>query len=259
MSGKQNRHPCSCLKCRNQITANNLSIHYESKQCLSGELFSNKLKRIATRELHCKFCQKIEKHRNAIAQHELYCKENPQRIIKVPSFGMKGKKGENQFSKAKKMGLPPPMVSRQTKEKMKRAKNENPAASYSSNESKQVFSKLLESITDYGSVYSAIHGREFFLRLNDKIFFYDLVFRDLKLIVEYQGVAWHPKSLDDNFRVPHKDMGTAQQVWEKDRLKERIAIENGFKVLYIWSDNVENDLNKVKMEVLLLTSKQLSV
>jgi hypothetical protein len=39
---------------------------------------------------NCKFCNKEAKNKNSLAQHEIRCKENPNRIIKVSPF--KGKK-----------------------------------------------------------------------------------------------------------------------------------------------------------------------
>jgi hypothetical protein len=50
----------------------------------------------------CKFCGKECKSINSKAQHELYCKSNPDRKHKIPSYGMLGKKGlttNNQWSK----------------------------------------------------------------------------------------------------------------------------------------------------------------
>jgi hypothetical protein len=47
----------------------------------------------------CKFCGKECKSNNSKAQHELYCKFNPDAKAKKASMGMLGKKGTNQFIK----------------------------------------------------------------------------------------------------------------------------------------------------------------
>ena len=47
---------------------------------------------------NCSHCNKESKTRMSIVQHELYCKSNPNRKIKKPSYGMLGKKGANQYS-----------------------------------------------------------------------------------------------------------------------------------------------------------------
>lgn len=47
----------------------------------------------------CNFCHKECKSNNSKSQHELYCNFNPNKKQKVPSYGMLGKKGSNQFIK----------------------------------------------------------------------------------------------------------------------------------------------------------------
>lgn len=71
--------------------------------------------------VECKFCGKECKNKNSLVQHEIRCPENPDRIIN--SFAeynkdIKGKKikPRNQFTKAKELGLPIPIVSESTRE-----------------------------------------------------------------------------------------------------------------------------------------------
>jgi hypothetical protein len=117
---KTNKRLCSCTICKNVLTTNNLPIHYNSKQCRTGKLFSSPREK-QERSLKCKFCDKIGSSMNSITQHELYCKSNPEKKVKKSSFGMLGKKGSNQFAKAKKMGLPLPEVSERTRLKISEA------------------------------------------------------------------------------------------------------------------------------------------
>jgi very-short-patch-repair endonuclease len=256
---KTNKRLCSCTICKNVLTSNNLSIHYNSKQCQTGTLFSS-FRENQDRSLKCKFCDKIGSSVNSIVQHELYCKSNPEKKVKKSSFGMLGKKGKgsNQFAKAKKLGLPIPKMSSETKEKIKEANRHKPRA-YSSKEANRAIEEILNRLDgyDYGRVKSAKNNGEFFLTENRKNYYlYDLCFRDLKLIVEYQGTSYHPKNLDENFIPPYKSMGTKAEIWNKDRLKENLAKANGFDIDYIWSDNVENDINKIVEKVKkLLTEK----
>jgi hypothetical protein len=56
--------------------------------------------------MNCQYCNKFNKNSNAKKQHEIRCKLNPNRIIVKPSFGMLGKKGGNQWTKAKETGIP---------------------------------------------------------------------------------------------------------------------------------------------------------
>lgn len=70
--------------------------------------------------LYCKYCNKECKNKNSLAQHEIRCKENTNRIdmsyIKIGHS--KGHKGTNQFIKAKELNLDIPIVSEQTKIKI---------------------------------------------------------------------------------------------------------------------------------------------
>jgi hypothetical protein len=171
---------------------------------------------------------------------------------------MKGKKGGNQFTKAKELGLPVPIVTKETRKKLSEATRTNPK-SYSSKEGNAAIEKLLGLLAgyEYGRIKSSVYDGEMFLTENrEKYFFYDLCFRDLGIMVEYQGVAYHPKSLDLNFIPPYKSMGSKLDVWNKDRLKEDLARRNEFEVEYIWSDNVDEDIKRISEKIKnLLQSK----
>lgn len=56
--------------------------------------------------LHCTYCNKQCKNQNSFKNHERTCPENPNRKYKN---GMTGKKGSNQYIKAKELNLPYPM------------------------------------------------------------------------------------------------------------------------------------------------------
>jgi hypothetical protein len=64
--------------------------------------------------MKCKYCDRETKSKNANTQHELRCKNNPNRIIVKPSYGMLGKKGANQYTYGAEM-------SNETKEKIRAA------------------------------------------------------------------------------------------------------------------------------------------
>ena len=68
--------------------------------------------------MFCIFCQKSVKNKNSKYQHEIRCKNNPNKIEVKSSMGMLGKKGSNQFIKASKLGLPKPIVSKETRKKI---------------------------------------------------------------------------------------------------------------------------------------------
>lgn len=74
----------------------------------------------------CKYCGKVCKNENSLRNHERLCKENPNRQILKSNFIEWNKKrkelnikGENHFTKAERLGLDKPIVSEETKEKIR--------------------------------------------------------------------------------------------------------------------------------------------
>jgi hypothetical protein len=59
----------------------------------------------------CNFCNKECKNNNSLKNHERMCVKNENRVYKK---GMLGKKGSNQFTKAKELGLPIPIMTKET-------------------------------------------------------------------------------------------------------------------------------------------------
>jgi len=74
--------------------------------------------------LICKYCEREYKNKNSLVQHEIRCKENPNRIdLSYIKHGhSKGHIGKNQFTKAKELGLEIPKVSEETKQKIGKAR-----------------------------------------------------------------------------------------------------------------------------------------
>ena len=72
---------------------------------------------------------------------------------------------------------------------------------------------------------------------------YDFTIRSKKIIIEYNGVAFHPKNENSEWSNPFKRNVTSKEAFEKQKEKLEIATQRGFSVLEIWSDDKEN-LNK---------------
>ena len=70
----------------------------------------------------CKYCGRACKNKNSLAQHEIRCKENPLRIsldyLKQRDQSQVKRNPSNHFIKAKKLGLPTPIVSEETRLKI---------------------------------------------------------------------------------------------------------------------------------------------
>lgn len=79
----------------------------------------------------CKYCGRRCKNKNSLRNHERLCRLNPNRQIPVDNFKAYRERCKkepavrlykNQFDKARKLGLPVPEVSAETKERLRKAK-----------------------------------------------------------------------------------------------------------------------------------------
>ena len=134
-------------------------------------------------------------------------------------------------------------------------------ASNVSKESLNFFKPILDFIlenADYDIISNTYIGsknnQEYFLidkELN-KTYFYDLTIEPLKLIFEYNGVAFHPNKNKLNeeewlkWKTPFSNI-SADEKFKYDQRKLDIARKNGFDIIEIWSDdNLESIQNKCK-------------
>lgn len=101
-------------------------------------------------------------------------------------------------------------------------------------------------------------NNEFFIeyfdsQLNKKRrFFYDFIDIKNNLIIEYNGIRWHPnknkmsKEQYEKWYFPFDKEIKASTLEEKDILKENIAIKNNYKYIVLWDcDGKDNNTNIV--------------
>lgn len=77
------RYTASCLQCRSEVSMQNFSKHLDSKQCKKGGKYTAGL-RAARNSLNCIHCDKLCNTINSLAQHEIRCKENSNKIPSKP-------------------------------------------------------------------------------------------------------------------------------------------------------------------------------
>jgi hypothetical protein len=78
-------------------------------------------------------------------------------------------------------------------------------------------------------------SNEWFIKNDKSIFFYDFFIKPLNIIIEYHGVAFHPKRGDENWISPH---GVKYDFKIKiDDIKRELAVNSGFDYLYVYSDD----------------------
>ncbi len=76
--------------------------------------------------MECKYCGKECKNKNSLVQHEIRCKDNPNKIQsnftkynEDVRSGLMKKENSNQFTKAENLGIQKPIVSEETRDKLR--------------------------------------------------------------------------------------------------------------------------------------------
>lgn len=87
-------------------------------------------------------------------------------------------------------------------------------------------------------------SKEFQLVTNDYLFSYDFTIKNLKIIIEFHGIKFHARDKDDILV-----RGKSEDIILRDEMKKNAAIENGFDVLIMWSDETDL-LNSCKYFIL---------
>ena len=127
-----------------------------------------------------------------------------------------------------------------------------------SKESLEIFNPLIEELIynqniEYDDIYLGVGIRnEYFIKENNMIFFYDFTIRSKKIIIEYNGISFHPKNENSNWSNPFNKI-SSKEAFEKQKNKIILAEKNGFRVLEIWSDepnNLERCLDFIKKNMI---------
>jgi len=113
---------------------------------------------------------------------------------------------------------------------------------YVSKESIRFFIPLYKFCRKLGiprdSIYFGVTGsKEFFIRDNSKLtnqgFFYDFTIQKIGVIIEYHGILWHARKIED-WKNPFNDY---QSSLLSDEYKQSIAEDRGMMYNIIWSDD----------------------
>ena len=106
-----------------------------------------------------------------------------------------------------------------------------------------VFDYLIENGFEKNDIYFGVEGsREWFIKNDNDFFLYDFTIKSKKIIIEYHGVAFHPKKHETLWESP---FGVSyNEAFKKDTLKKETAEQKGFKLLEVWSDE-KNKKEKV--------------
>lgn len=73
--------------------------------------------------------------------------------------------------------------------------------------------------------------------------FYDFYLPDYNLLIEVDGDFWHCNP-DTKHKIPKYN--TQKYNLERDRIKNEWAIQNGYKLLRFWENDIKNNVKKIK-------------
>jgi G:T-mismatch repair DNA endonuclease (very short patch repair protein) len=74
---------------------------------------------------------------------------------------------------------------------------------------------------------------------------YDIYLPEKNLIIEFNGDYWHMNPSKYKSTDYNKAVGlSAQKIWERDESKRMIAINNGYKICYVWESDYKKISNK---------------
>jgi len=140
------------------------------------------------------------------------------------------------------------------KESCEANKHNRKTAGYVSKESIGFFVKLYKMCRKLGiqrkDIYFGIDGsREFFIRHKgekNRGRFFDFTIPSLNIIIEYNGVFWHPRHPQE-WSNPWVEYNDAVLVEEE---KKQLCLDNRYDLFVVWSDdNLDSKLNELFVEV----------
>jgi G:T-mismatch repair DNA endonuclease (very short patch repair protein) len=104
-------------------------------------------------------------------------------------------------------------------------------------------SQITECLTQLGVNFE----RNFYINRNQ----YDFYIKNYNLILEIQGDFWHANpniyKSDDVLMFPNTDGVKASDLWKKDEIKKKKAIDSGYNIDYIWENEIRKSENVIDL------------
>lgn len=101
-----------------------------------------------------------------------------------------------------------------------------------------LYTELLKRGFDENDILFGYNDKkELVLNEDTTFYYYDFCIKSLKLIVEFNGIMYHPKSIDDKeWRHPFNPSITSEEKYLYDQAKNKFAVDRGYRVITIWED-----------------------
>ena len=104
-------------------------------------------------------------------------------------------------------------------------------------------SQIAECLTQLGVNFE----RNFYINRNQ----YDFYIKNYNLILEIQGDFWHANpnryKSDDILMIPNTEGVKASDLWKKDEIKKKKAIDCGYKIDYLWETEIKQAENAIDL------------
>ena len=125
-----------------------------------------------------------------------------------------------------------------------------------SQESIRFFSPIIDKMPVDLTVFTG--DNEFYINDHGKFWKYDFTVLELKLIIEYNGVHVHPKvSSPETWRHAFTKQ-TKQEVLLQNNIKRNAAINKGFFVIEVWSDEDITEQQDQVMRLILTKHEEMN-
>ena len=105
----------------------------------------------------------------------------------------------------------------------------------------KLFDSVIESLSADGIVFEKVYyGKNEFSKWDteyNRVYFYDFVINDIKLCVEYNGIMFHPKPNDYEWKSLFSGKGY-DDVRKYDIRKQQVITDLGYTLIVVWEDDI---------------------
>jgi len=185
---------------------------------------------------NCKFCDRMCKSQNSLLNHERLCNNNPNKQVTWMKNNRDKVSNSNQFIKAKKLGLPPPVISKETRQKLSARSSKRRHTL----ETKAKLAAKMKARHDNGTAWNIGKSRwnnepswpeKFFIQVIENEFEDKNYSREYPVGIYAIDFAWPDKKLA--IEIDGEQHQRFDEVKARDKRKDQVLAEAGWKVLRI--------------------------
>lgn len=116
------------------------------------------------------------------------------------------------------------------------------------------FNKLVDKLKELNIIindneifYGPGNEKALYNEITTTCYYYDFFFKKYRLLIEYNGIRYHPKSANDiNFKHPFDKVNTTEWHYNKDQHKKYTAEKYNYNIIYVWEDDKQKLENCIK-------------